>query len=507
MENQGVQYVLSLKDFLSSGLDNADKRATKLSSTMSELGVIVGAAFGAFAAYEFLKGSVSAFNENEQAAAQLEASLKSTGNTAGLTLSALEEQGKILSENTLFTNDQITSSQALLTTFTQVHSHVFNQAIPAITDLAAKMGGDLQGATLQVGKALNDPVAGLTALRRVGVAFSDTQKTMIENFVKTGDVASAQNIIIKELNTEFGGSAKAAAETGTGPFTVLVNRFHEFKASIGGVVVSILNLLLPAFTNMVAFLENSFKWLQQNKEIVEAVAIGVGVFAAGLFALQIPLIASTIAGYALSGAFAAISFVLSISPLGWLIGVLAVVTGAFVLLWKKSEIFRGALFGLWEVVKNFASAVKSYFTGIFDIMAGVLTGDIDRVKKGLGEVKDAYKDVLNTGEAYAKGQKAGVASFKADQAEDAVKKSDPGKKNAFAAIKEGAYNETKQDPTTSTGKVVGNKSISIDVKIGNLIGEYNVTTNNIREAANNGRAIVVEALIGAVNDFELAAGR
>ena len=68
MNDNNVQYTLSLKDLMTSKLNEANIAATALESTMG----ILGAAAGAFAGIEFLKGSVEAFNESEQASAQLD---------------------------------------------------------------------------------------------------------------------------------------------------------------------------------------------------------------------------------------------------------------------------------------------------------------------------------------------------------------------------------------------------------------------------------------------------
>jgi hypothetical protein len=61
----------------------------------------------------------------------------------------------------------------------------------------------LSGQAIQLGKALNDPIAGISALSRVGVTFTEEQKATIESMVKMGDVAGAQKLILAELAREF----------------------------------------------------------------------------------------------------------------------------------------------------------------------------------------------------------------------------------------------------------------------------------------------------------------
>jgi phage-related minor tail protein len=128
-----------------------------------------------------------------------------------------------LSSLTVIEDDAITSAQALLLTFTKIGGDIFPQAIRAAADMSTALGTDLQGAVTQLGKALNDPLKGITALGRAGVQFSESQKAMIEALVETGRVADAQRLILGELETQFGGSAVAARDTLGGALQALQN--------------------------------------------------------------------------------------------------------------------------------------------------------------------------------------------------------------------------------------------------------------------------------------------
>ena len=116
-------------------------------------------------------------------------------------------------------DEVIQSGENVLLTFKNIHNEVgkgndiFNQATKATLDFSVAMGKDLPSAAIMVGKALNDPIKGLTALGRAGVQFTKSQVAMIKKMVKAGDVAGAQKLILRELEDQFGGSAKAAGET------------------------------------------------------------------------------------------------------------------------------------------------------------------------------------------------------------------------------------------------------------------------------------------------------
>lgn len=181
--------------------------------------------------------------ESQAATAQLEATLRSTGGTAGLTKTQLLDMAAGIQEVSTFGDDAATRMHALLLTFKNIRGDEFKEASSAVVDLATAMGTDLNGAAIQVGKALNDPIQGISALSRVGVSFSDAQKKVIADLVATGRGAEAQRIILAELRSEFGGSAEAARNTLGGALDHLKNNwgdlFEVTKESSGGMIVAI----------------------------------------------------------------------------------------------------------------------------------------------------------------------------------------------------------------------------------------------------------------------------
>jgi hypothetical protein len=125
----------------------------------------------------------------------------------------------------------------MLLTFTNIQGQIFDRTLPTILDLSAAMGQDLKTSAIQVGKALNDPIAGLGSLSRVGIQFTDTQKQQIEQMTRVNDLAGAQGIILDELARQFGGSAKAQAS----PLIQLQNLWGDFQEEVGKGALPILN--------------------------------------------------------------------------------------------------------------------------------------------------------------------------------------------------------------------------------------------------------------------------
>lgn len=184
----------------------------------------------------FARDVITKGEEAQKVQAQLGAVLKSTGGIAGVTAQQANQLAESMSRVTTYDDEAVLSMENILLTFTNIKSNIFPQTTQVVLDLATAMGEDLQSAAVQVGKALQDPERGVTALRRVGVNFNEEQQKTITNLVKTGHTAEAQAMILKELETEFGGSAKAAGQTFGGQLAILNNKLDNVKEGLFGLI-------------------------------------------------------------------------------------------------------------------------------------------------------------------------------------------------------------------------------------------------------------------------------
>lgn len=194
-----------------------------------------------------LKKSVDLAREQNRVERQLNAVLQSTGFAAGLTAQQLTTMASGLQKVTNFGDEAIIGAENLLLTFTNIGQDAFPRALESILDVSVAMGQDLKSSTIQIGKALNNPIEGLAALRRVGIQFTEQQEEQIKAMVEAGDVAGAQGIILDELGRQFGGSAKAAVE----PTTQLKNLLGDLGETVGNVVIPALDDLAEKITPLV----------------------------------------------------------------------------------------------------------------------------------------------------------------------------------------------------------------------------------------------------------------
>lgn len=260
--------------------DNASSVFGKVGQTM-KVGLMVGAAAagaGIAALTKVLGDCVSEAMAAEQAQAQLNAVLASTKGVSGMTAESINEIATSLSQVTRFEDDAIVSAQSLLLTFTKVGSDVFPQATETILNMSTALGQDLKTSAVQVGKALNDPIAGVTALRRVGVQLTEQQEEQIKSFMAVGDIASAQKVILGELETQFGGVARAAGETLAGKLDILKNQFGNIKEEVGNALIPVLSNLISQYgPQLVAFIQRAAEWMtNQLIPAIQSVASWIG---------------------------------------------------------------------------------------------------------------------------------------------------------------------------------------------------------------------------------------
>ena len=194
-----------------------------------------------------MKEAIQAQNLN----AQFAAGIKATGNAAGLSVGHMDELAASVAGYSGQSYESIGKTEQLLQTFVNIKdvgpNKIFDQATEAAANMAAKMGGDASGEAIKLGRALNDPVKGVTSLTRVGVQFTQAQKDSIAAMVKSGDTMGAQKVILAELNKEFGGAAAAAGQTLTGS----LNRVHVAFGEISkGVMEGILPIVTPAISGI-----------------------------------------------------------------------------------------------------------------------------------------------------------------------------------------------------------------------------------------------------------------
>lgn len=269
-------YLTMPRDDFSKGVSEAEKGIAMLSKSIAGFAVAAAAGITAFAT-----ASVHKFMESEAAAKQLDQTLKSTKFAAGFNSEQLKTFGNEMKSISVYGGTAINKAMALMATFTSIKGDIFKKAIESAMDLNSALGGDIQGNVIQLGKALNNPITGMTALRRVGVSFTKEQEAAVESLVNAGKLEEAQMVILNELQVEFGGQARAMSQTTQGAYLKMQNAMGGVNKEIGQMIVEGLGLVdmmnrKSASMNLVVKTLQSFDDATRNA-IVRSTALALAV--------------------------------------------------------------------------------------------------------------------------------------------------------------------------------------------------------------------------------------
>jgi hypothetical protein len=293
---------------------------------------LVGAAAG-FVGLSTFKGFLGSAEEAQVSVAKLDNVIRTMGAGSWITRDQITDMASGIQAATGISDELIANGSAMLLTFANIRNEVgagndvFNRANSVMVDMADFMGGDMQGAAVMLGKALNDPIKGMSAMSRTGVTFSQSQQDMVKSMVESGDMLGAQRVILEAVEQQFGGTAAATATAS-----------EKMSATLGDVGESIGTALLP---------------------MIEAVAPGIQRLAEMFMSLpgplQVLIVAAPLLGLALAGIAAVVPLVASglgvlaglFSPIG--LAIMAVV-GIGYLLITHWDTIRDVAIDTWHTV-------------------------------------------------------------------------------------------------------------------------------------------------------------
>ena len=254
-------------------LDILNKTTDRVSSGFGSMQVGIAAGIGAITAVGFAVGNIiTGMNDMEDQTTQMNAVLKSTGGVSGMTTDEMIKLADAMEDTTKFAAEETMAAENMLLTFTNIGEEVFPTATETLLDMAQALGGDASSNAIRLGKALNDPTEGISALTKVGVTFTEEQKDVIKSLQESGDMAGAQTVILQELQKEFGGSAKAAGTTFTGQLKILENATGEASEEL-------LTGLMPTLQGFTGFV---ISHMPEVKTIIAEVGGNLTALGAGL---------------------------------------------------------------------------------------------------------------------------------------------------------------------------------------------------------------------------------
>jgi hypothetical protein len=221
----------------------SDAARNSLAGMSSSLGLVTSGFSGAAAAGSAmgvaivggLTASIRAAEQFERLGLRTEAVIKATGGAAGLSAQQIREMSQELARGTLASTAGVEAAAQKLLTFRSIAGDTFGRTLRAAQDLAAVGFGSIDSAAVQLGKALESPIQGVSALAEVGVSFSQSQRDVIKSLVETGQAAEAQRLILAGVEQQVGGAGGAEAGGLAGAYDTLSQNAEEFLLAIGNV--------------------------------------------------------------------------------------------------------------------------------------------------------------------------------------------------------------------------------------------------------------------------------
>lgn len=294
--------------------------------------------------------------------------------------------------------DVIKATQTKLATFKNLTATVgeaggaFDRATLAALDLAAAGFGSAETNAVQLGKALQDPVKGITALGRAGVTFTEQEKEKIKALVESGRLLEAQNIVLGAIEGQVGGTAAAGASS-----------FERIKLSLMQVADAIGMAVLPLIQSLADFIANTLvpNVVPKIEAIISvftnlptpvkialaafvalAAAIGPVLIIAGKIITLVGTLTPLLAGIAPVAAVIAGKVLLVVAAIGLFVA-------AFKLAYDNSEFLRNTISQLITTVVRVQQAMQQLVTNALKnfIGGGIDLGNILRtVAQVLGVV-------------------------------------------------------------------------------------------------------------------------
>jgi hypothetical protein len=375
-----VEYIAKTEQ-LQRGMTDVQRKSDTTKGRLRSLGrtaVVAAGAAGLGALVATFKIGIDEFSEAAKVGAQTEAVIKSTGGAAKVTSKHVEDLAGALSAKSGVDDEAIQSGENLLLTFTNIRNEtgkgnkIFDRATETMLDMSVALGQDTKQSAIQLGKALQDPIKGVGALRRVGVNFTDAQKEQIEALVKSGDTMGAQKKILEELNKEFGGSAEAAGKTVPGQMKILRESFNNLAGEI-------VKVFVPAFSAVTTF-------FVEHPTLAKAVVFAILGVAAALVIMNVAL---------------AITAVVA-SPVALVIIAIAAAVAALIvvaiLLYKNWDKVTETIEKGMDKIKGVAQNVIDWLRRNWPLILGILLGPfalaVILIIRNWDTIKDLFGDFI-----------------------------------------------------------------------------------------------------------------
>ena len=253
----------------------AEKTGVSIAGITAALSGVIAAAYAGQKAFDFFADSVNEFAKEQAVIVQLESTLRSTGKAAIFSADELRAMASELQNFSTVSDDAIMQAQAIALRFEKLGRDEMPRLMKVAVDASVALGMDLSSAVTKLGRAIEDPIQGMSALTREGIIFDREQQNLIRTLVESGRSLEAQEIILSRMEKAFAGSAQAEIATYAGQVKQLKNVFGDLQETIGSWLVPSLIKgvgLLKEFVDAAQYFSQGEKATNRYAEAIDKAA-------------------------------------------------------------------------------------------------------------------------------------------------------------------------------------------------------------------------------------------
>lgn len=543
--SQQVVYELSIKDLFTGKLNNANAAVNKFESNIGnaqiklmDLGRAAGIAFGISEVVNFGREVFNVTRQIDSLKIGLNQISGGQGEETFKYLQGFSDKLGLDFESAANGFRTIGAAARETSLEGQGVKEIF-ESVGQASAVLGLSGEQTTGSLLAIGQMISKGTVAAEELRgqlgeRLPGAFQIAARSMGVTTAKLGDMMQKGNVIAEDFLPKFAAQLKQEMSGGLPAAMISLNaELNRAKNEVTFLQLAIGDNLKPVFISVLKsvksfteILKESWGWISANAEALKALAIGAAVSfglykgylittmaiqatqtvitygqIAAMYVLGAAYDTASIATKLLAAAQYALNAVMMANPIGLIVVGIGALVAGIVYAYNHFEKFRGIVWATWEVLKEFGRTVANIFVGVGKAIVGAITFNPSMVAEGAAQTIEAVRGAgERIGRAAQEGYEAGIADFQKGKATI---------KAPANVSPKGGKGAGKNAPTlpSETKGAKGQKAVTINIKIQDLVKELSINTVNMKEGAGKLREIIAETLMAATNDAQLISGQ
>lgn len=270
-------------DSVKNTTDDANKSSAALLSTQGKsntsLKSLSGSLAGTITQYvtlgiairqvaSFMAKANAAAEEENIGFARLQSVLEATGRAAEISSRQIDAMADKLELYSNADKQAVMDTAASLAIMENVPTSLFEQLFETANDLYQVVGSDIGSAILTLGRAMEEPLEGLTRLRRQGIFVTDEMQNQIAELIEQNRLYDAQKLLLDDIQKRVKGTAdEIAAAAGTQSLAIAIDRYY---GSVGQLINDKANPITKTAADSVNWLTSFVDKILDINRLVDA---------------------------------------------------------------------------------------------------------------------------------------------------------------------------------------------------------------------------------------------